>query len=273
MRIELELVSPSDLQVDMGMLSPSKVLCLPSTEIEKLTVLVAGRPYPLGEHFKLTRSEAGVDELVLFGQTRRIVSAGRGMDAGRLVIDGEAGPFTGLEMKGGELEVSGNAGDCLGVAMCGGLLRVRGSAGDWCGASLPGQARGMTGGTIFVDGNVGLEAGAGMRRGLMVVGGDSGESMGAGMLAGTIFCLGRLGPGAGLELKRGSLVAGSSVMLLPGFRPAGEADPEWLHIYLTSFRRLGLTYPHVWDRQPPQRFTGDHLVMGKGEVLVYDILE
>lgn len=273
MRIELELLSSGDLPVDLGMLRPSKMLSLPPGEIEKLTVLVAGRPCALGEYFKLTRSEAGVDELVLLVPTGRIVSAGRRMDAGRLVIMGDAGPLTGAEMSGGELEVFGNAADSLGVAMCGGLLRVRGNAGGWCGAAQPGQAKGMTGGTIIVEGNVGAETGAGMRRGLLVIGGDSGESTGVRMLAGTIFCLGRLGPGAGLEMKRGSLVAGSSVALLPGFRPAGEADPEWLRIYLISLRRLGLLYPHSWDRQPHKRFTGDHLVTGKGEVLVYDILE
>jgi formylmethanofuran dehydrogenase subunit C len=131
----------------------------------------------------------------------------------------------------------------------------------------------MTGGTLLVDGNVGNEAGAGMCRGLLVIGGDSGESLGARLLAGTIFCLGQFGKGAGLEMKRGSLVAGSSKHLLPGFRPAGEADLEWLRIYLTWLLRLGLTFPQDWDQRSPRRFTGDHLVMGKGEVLVYDILE
>jgi formylmethanofuran dehydrogenase subunit C len=157
--------------------------------------------------------------------------------------------------------------------MRGGLLRVRGRAGDWCGAALPGQAKGMTGGTILVDGNVGAEAGAGMRRGLLVIGGDSGESTGVRMLAGTIFCFGRLGREAALEMKRGSLVARSSGALLPGFRPAGEADPEWLRLYLAWLRRLDISCPQTWDRQPPKRFTGDHLVTGKGEVLIYEILE
>lgn len=273
MRVELELLSPGDPLVDFGALRPSEVLSLLPREIEKLTVLVAGRPSALGEYFKVAHSEGGRDEVVLRGATGRIVSAGRRMEAGRLMIDGEAGTFTGAEMSGGELEVFGNAGDCLGVAMRGGLLRVRGRAGDWCGAAQPGQAKGMTGGTILVDGDVGAETGAGMRRGLLVIGGDSGESPGVRMLAGTIFCSGRLGAGAGLEMKRGSLVAGSSAALLPGFRPAGEADPEWLRIYLAWLCRLGLPCPQAWDQRPPKCFTGDHLVTGKGEVLVYDILE
>jgi formylmethanofuran dehydrogenase subunit C len=273
MKIALELVSPGSPPLDLGRLFPSEVLGLPVREIEKLTVSVAGRPEKIGQHFKVSRAPEGPDELVLSGATAQASYAGFRMEAGRLVIDGDAGPFTGAEMAGGELEVRGNAGDSLGAAMRGGRLRARGAAGDWCGAALPGQAQGMTGGTLVVDGEVGVEAGAGMRRGLLIVGGDCGESAGAGLLAGTIFCLGCLGPGAGLEMKRGSLVAGSSGTLLPGFRPAGEADPEWLHIYTAWLRRLGLSIPPRWDREAPRRFTGDHLVLGKGEVLVYDVSE
>ena len=273
MRIKLELFSPGDLPVDLGMIRPSKILSLTPGEIEKLPVLVAGCSYELGEHFKVTKFEDSVDEVLLLGATRRIVSAGRGMDEGRLAIHGEAGPFTGAEMSGGELEVFGEAGDCVGVAMHGGMLRVHGNAGDWCGAAQPGQAKGMNGGTLIVDGNVGAETGTGMLRGLLIIGGDSGEATGAGLLAGTIFCLGRMGAGAGLEMKRGSLVADSSRALPAGFRPAGEADPEWVQMFLVSGRKHGLCYPPSWEQRPPQRFTGDHLVLGKGEVLVYDILE
>ena len=273
MRIELELLSTGSLPVDLGVLSPSKVLSLPIQEIEKLTVLVAGFPYELGEHFKVAQSDGGVDELVLCGSTNRIVSAGFRMNSARLAIHGDVGPFTGAEMSGGELEVFGNAGDCLGVAMAGGSLRVHGNTGDWCGAVHPGHTKGMTGGTLIVDGNVGSEAGAGMHRGLLVIAGDSGGYTGVGLLAGTIICLGRLGAGAGLEMKRGSLVAGSSGFLLPGFRPAGDADLEWLRIYLACLHRSGLPVPIDWERRPPKRFTGDHLVTGKGEVLVYEIIK
>jgi formylmethanofuran dehydrogenase subunit C len=273
MRVELELLSPGEQFVDLSTLRPSEVLTQSPVDIEKLPVLVAGRPSVLGDHFKGSYSRSGKDELVLCGATRWIVSAGCRMAAGRLVIHGEAGPFTGAEMSGGELEVFGNAGDCLGMAMQGGVLRVHGQAGDWCGAARPGQTKGMTGGTLLVAGNVGAEAGAAMQRGLLFIGGDSGEFPGVRMLAGTIFCLGRLGAGAGLEMKRGSLVAWRSAALLPGFRPAGEADPEWLRIYLAWLQKSGLPGPQEWTRRSPARFTGDHLVTGKGELLVYDIPE
>jgi len=273
MRIELELQSSGNLPLDLGTLRPSELVSLTTSQIEKLNMQVAGRPSRLGEHFKLRRFSAGRDELVLRGDTGRIACAGRRMQAGRLVIEGDAGPLAGAEMEGGELQVSGNAGDCLGAAMCGGLIRVRGNAGNGCGAALPGQVKGMCGGMIIVEGNVGAESGAGMCRGLLVIGGDSGEYTGLRILAGTILCLGQLGPGAGLEMKRGSLVAGKSRTLLPGFRLTGEADTEWLRITLAWLRRLALPCPPYWDLRPPRRFTGDHLGLGKGEVLIYEILE
>ena len=124
-----------------------------------------------------------------------------------------------------------------------------------------------------MDGNTGEETGAGMRRGILIIGGDCGDYTGTRMMAGTIICMGGIGTGAGLEMKRGSLVAGKSRALLPGFRQAGKADIEWLRIYLTWLQRLRVNSRHPLNHRLPQRFTGDHLVSGKGEVLVYDFLE
>jgi formylmethanofuran dehydrogenase subunit C len=273
MRIELEFHSPGGLLADLAGFHPSEVLSLSSAGIEKLRVPVAGKVLPLAECFRVSCSDEEQDELVLSGDTSRIISAGQYMASGRLVIRGEAGPNTAAQMSGGELEVFGDSGDNLAVAMCGGLVRVHGRSGDWCGAALPGQSRGMTGGIILVEGDVGTEAGAGMRRGLLVIAGNSGAWTGTHMLAGTILCLGRLGTGAGVEMIRGSLVAGSSEPLLPGIYPAGEADPEWLLICLEWLRRLGLPDLPAWDRRIPQRYIGDHLLSGRGEILLYDILE
>jgi len=273
MRIELELRSPGNLLIDFGKLCISDLFSLPPKEVEKQTVLVGNRKFVLGDHFKIACFDADKNSLLLCGETRRIISAGRQMESGHLMIEGDAGPYTGAEMSGGELEVSGNAGDCLGEAMRGGVLRVHGNAGDWCGSAQPGQSKGMTGGTIVVDGSIGDEAGAEMRRGLLVAGGNSGKYPGLGMLAGTIICLGQLGAGAGMEMKRGSIVTGCASELLPGFYPAGDANYEWLRIYLAWLQRYWLSDLQAWKQRSTRCFTGDHLVSGKGEILVYDFLE
>jgi formylmethanofuran dehydrogenase subunit C len=273
MSVQLDFLPRSPLLADLRNLRPREVCALSGKEIEALQVPLGIGDTALGELCRVTKSSDGKDELVLAGNSAHCAYIGYRMDGGRLVVDGDAGPFVGAEMSAGSLQVLGNAGDCAGAAMNGGRLWIRGNAGDWCGAAQPGQSQGMTGGTLLVDGNVGKEAGSGMRRGLLVIGGDSGKFLGAHLLAGTIFVCGRTDEGAGLGMKRGSLVIGKSVCPLPGFRPAGEADPEWLRIYLAWLGRMELPLPHGWNGEPPDRFTGDHLVTGKGELQVYEIIE
>src|SRR3972149_6025505 len=110
MRIELELFSKCNLPVDLGGLHPFSLLSMPAGKIEKLTIPFGNQRSTIGDHFKVRRSNGGTDEIILSGETKKILSAGSRMESGRLLIKGDAGPFTGSEMMGGELEVSGNAG-------------------------------------------------------------------------------------------------------------------------------------------------------------------
>ncbi len=273
MRVSLDFTLPDFTPVDVRMLHPARVLPLASGEIERLDLAFDHRQASLGDLCRVYRSDSGVDELVLGGCTLWLKYAGWRLDGGRLVVEGSVGYGAGAEMSGGELEIHGGAGDCLGAAMRGGLIRLHGRAGDWCAASLPGQDCGMAGGTVLVAGGTGAFTGLAMRRGLVWIGGSAGEYCGERMLAGTILCAGEAGPCAGRGMKRGSLLAGRMAHPLPGFRPAGQADDEWLRICFHSLKGLGVTIPPDWPEVPPRRFTGDHLEMGKGEILVYDLIE
>ncbi len=102
---------------------------------------------------------------------------------------------------------------------------------------------------------------------------DTGRYAGSRMAAGTILCGGTLGEYPGLGMKRGSIIAQTTSGLLPGFFPAGKADEEWLRISFSEISRSGMSFPSRWLFASPSRFTGDHLEMGKGEILVYDQLE
>jgi formylmethanofuran dehydrogenase subunit C len=93
------------------------------------------------------------------------------------------------------------------------------------------------------------------------------------MLTGTLFVAGKAGRGAGVGMRRGSLVSGSLETLLPGFRPAGPADDEWLRIYFRHLDAAGIAVPAGWRQDGLRRFTGDHLALGKGELLVHDFAE
>jgi len=274
MRITLDFHIETDLPVDIKGLLPSKVLPLSSKKIEQLQVAIGNTQLALHDCCQVTCSVDATDELVLAGDTDRLDDIGNGMDAGRLVVRGDAGRYAGVEMSSGELVISGNAGDYLGAALKDGMVRVSGNAGDHCGACLPGHKDGMTGGTIFVAGNAGNGAGAAMRRGLLVIGGNSGDYTAVNLRAGTIIVMGTCSQNAGLGMRRGSLVVGKlQGDLLAGFSPAGLADIEWLRLYRNKLNDLGMPLPKSWLKDNWQRFSGDRLSLGKGEVLVHEHIE
>ena len=273
MNVRLDFKLPGQACADVGSISMAELVRSTSREIECRTVMLDHRPVMLGELCRVTRGGANENELVLCGDTGQLAFAGRCMRAGRLLVEGDAGFGAGADLRGGEIEILGNAAGNLGVGMQSGLIRLHGCAGDWCGAAYPGQSRGMSGGMILITGYAGDCLGLGMRRGLIFVGGDAGESCAEGLLAGTVLVAGSVGRYAGRGMRRGSLVAGRMAPPLPGFRPAGQADPEWLRIYALALRRMGVALPAAWLERPLHRFTGDHLELGKGEVLIDELIE
>jgi formylmethanofuran dehydrogenase subunit C len=273
MRIILKTRPDMKLPVDLSMVRLDDFIHLSSQEIDHLQVRAGNQSVNLGDVFNLAYQPSSDDKVILAGATGLVHHAGQQLHMTTLIIDGNAGCYTGQEMSGGQIEICGNAEDCLGIAMTGGMISVYGDAGDWCGAAKAGENKGMKGGTILVKGSSGKETGAAMCRGLIVIGGNCQIFTGARMNAGTILCLGNMGENAGVGMKRGSLVTGWSPSLLPGFRPAGYADPTWLHIYLNWLKSMSFPISPSWWQKNILRFTGDHLVSGKGEILVYEFNE
>jgi formylmethanofuran dehydrogenase subunit C len=273
MRVILNFEPADSLIVDIRSLQPGKLSRLSRREIEKLPLFVGNRAIRLGEVCKVRRTAMQEEVLVIEGSSGRLAYAGYRMAGGKLLIAGDSGFASGAGMQAGEMLVEGSAGDCLGMGMGGGLIHVCGNAGDWCGAGEWGKTIGMCGGTILVDGNVGSQAGSGMRRGLVAISGNAGDFAGARMLAGTIFIAGKVGSDAGIGMKRGSLLAGRVDRLLPGFEPAGHSDREWLRIYSVYLRKMEFIVPENWLSSIAQRFMGDTLELGKGEIIVYDFIE
>lgn len=131
----------------------------------------------------------------------------------------------------------------------------------------------MSGGELVIHGSAGDCLGSGMRKGLIWVGGNAGKSCAENLHAGSIFCAGEMGRYAGIGMKRGSLVAERLDGILPGFFPAGMPDNEWLLVSFKSLEEMGIAVPLHWKTRKPACFTGDHLELGKGEILVYAKLE
>lgn len=256
--VEAECITPDQLQGK----SPD--------EIARLPVQHGNATAQLGEFFRVS-GDAGDGDVVVDGDTSRVKWLGAGMTRGRLTIEGNAGMHVGSEMRGGELRVRGHAGDWVGAEMRGGKIHVHGDAGHLVGAGYRGAHVGMRGGVILIDGKAGNEIGSGMRRGVIAVG-AAGDYPGVSMIAGSVFVFGEAGIRPGAGMKRGSIVfAGPGPELLRTFRPACTYEPVWLAVYLRQLRAWGYPVAEALDTARWQRWSGDQVALGKGEVLMREI--
>lgn len=246
MRVLLDFDFQNNHPLDAQSLLPEILLPLDKKEIGQVPIGLGLTTLHLGEIAKITIEVEKPDELILTGELCGLFHIGFGMKSGCLRLQGNVGDNVCENMKNGDVTIEGDAGDDLGL--------------------------GMQDGCIHVKGNVGTEAGRNMRRGLILVQGDSGSYAGANMRAGTVMVFGKLGAQSGIEMKRGSLVAKSITELPPSFRNAGPADVEWLHVYFCYLAGRSIKVPAGWWNNNWWRFTGDHLNLGKGEILLHEKL-
>lgn len=200
-----------------------------------------------GDLFEITGDAGG--EIHFEGDLDLADRLGRGLAAGRVLVDGSVGNEAGLGMSGG-------------------ILIINGKAGDRTGAAAPGYKRGMTGGELIVRRAAGAEAGAFMRRGLLAIGGDAGDRAGLGMIAGTVVVRGRAGKDTGLWSKRGSVIALGAITPPATYAYACTYHPVHLRLILTRLRtHHGLTIHRRHLTGLYRRYSGDFAELGKGEIL------
>ncbi len=267
MPITLRWLDATTLATESEWLRPDRLGSRTAAEVASLPARVGNASATLGDLFRI-EGDAGDGRLDIEGDLRHVRDIGRGMAGGHLTIRGAGGPGVGLEMAGGRIEVDGSVGDWAGAAMRGGHLLIRGNAGDMLGAALPGDRLGMRDGTIVATGDAGDDVGLAMRRGLIAIGGRAGQTLGRGMVAGSIFAVGPVGRHPGLGMKRGTLAlaatAGSD--LPPTFAPSGPYRPPVLTIYLRALAELGLPGAVLAFAGEPERYNGDLLEAGRGEI-------
>jgi formylmethanofuran dehydrogenase subunit C len=248
-------------------ITPVHFAGLAVTEFARLPLQHGNTQVPLGEFFEVA-GDASDREVVVEGDCSRVKWLGAAMASGRLRIEGNVGMHLGSEMTGGLIEVRGNAGDWVGAEMRGGRIHVQGDAGHLVGAGYRGSLKGMRGGVILVDGKAGNEVGATMRRGLIAIGGDVGDFAGVSMIAGSVFLFGGAGIRLGAGMKRGTIATfGPRPQLLPTFRFDCVYRPVFLRLYPRQLRAWGFAVRAEHLDGSCQRFSGDLVALGKGEVL------
>lgn len=272
MPLQLSWRAATALAVEVDGLLPAAMARLSAGERATWPVKVGNAAVALAELFRIDGScDDGV--LVIEGDLRQVRRLGQGMGAGMLTIRGDVGDEVGAGMSGGTIEVEGDVGAWAGAAMRGGLLRIKGRAGDFLGAAYPGARSGMREGVILVEGDVGDDVGLAMRRGLIAIAGASGIGLGRGLIAGSIFSFGPVGRLAGAAMKRGTLALfglddPANPSLLPTFAPSGRSRPPFVTLYLRQLARWGFPVPEPAFSGTLDRYNGDLVVRGQGEILV-----
>jgi formylmethanofuran dehydrogenase subunit C len=250
-------------------ISPDVLAGKSTAEIAALSVLHGNVQARLGEFFHVA-GDAGDGAIVVEGDCRCVKWMGACMTHGSLHIHGHAGMHLGAALRGGEIHVHGNAGDWVGAEMRGGRIHIHGNAGHLVGAAYRGSRAGMRGGVLLVEGNAGDEVGAGMRRGLIAIGGSCGDFAGVSLIAGSLLLFGPCGARPGAGMKRGTLAfLGPPPTLLGSFRPACIDHPLFLTLFLRQLHRWSFPFAERFLDGAWQRYTGDHVTLGKGEVLVW----
>lgn len=270
MAVTLSLRNRVRVPIEVDGVLPESLGGLTTDAILRTVVSQGNVRLPLGEFF--TASGSCADDLTIAweGDLKAVKRIGQGLSAGRMLVCGTAGMHLGSQMSGGEIEVRGDVTDWAGAEMRGGRIRVHGSAGDCPGGAYRGSRRGMTGGEILIQGDAGNEVGRVLRRGLIAVGGRCGEFCGSRMIAGSIFVSGATGRRAGAGMKRGTigLFGNAGFELLPTFKRAGTFHSVFLASYVSGLHAAGMEALAGMLGGRMERWCGDVLAKGMGEILL-----
>lgn len=270
MPLSLRLHTESQIPLEVDSLRFSVMREQSLAEISRTLIFRGNQQVECGDFFDVSGSARDDHRLDWLGDLSCVKSIGAEHAAGVMQIESHAGMHLGARMTGGEIVLHGNAGDWTGAEMKGGRIRIHGDAGNLAGAVYRGGRKGMTGGEIIIDGNAGSEIGHSMRRGLIAVGGACKDAAGTSMIAGSIFIFGKAGRHNGAGMKRGTIALFDDVsrpQLLPTFKPASLYEPQFLQLYFKHLSTLDFDFPEECQHASYQRYCGDLLELGKGEIL------
>lgn len=202
--------------VEMFNVSPDMFSAKTVKEIGELKAYEGNREKKLSDLFDIEGEPGGKPEevtIIVKGDISKARRLGKGMTAGKIVVEGNAGHMVGYGMRGGIITIHGNAGLWVGCKMKDGVIEIFGNAEDNVGGSLRGEkpGKGMSGGVILIHGNAGAEVGRGMKGGSIIVDGDVGPLVGVDMVGGNIGVKGNCEGKAGARMKGGRVVICGSI--------------------------------------------------------------
>lgn len=259
-------------RVDMSPLVCHKLAGMSITEIAAIELQNGKRKITVDSLFSMKGFDT--QQLIIAGSCAKLDFIGKQLNGGTITVIGDVGAYLAQQMHSGSIKVQGNAGLYVACEMKNGYLEIEGNTGDFLAAALPGNKQGMQGGTVLVKGNVGERAGDNMRRGTLLIEGNAGDYCGSRMIAGTIAVMGQTGRYLGYAMRRGTLLLWHRPHQSATFNDCGVHTLGFLPILFASFRPLQskfATQSATFNRV--HRYVGDMSELGRGEVLVKEVIK
>jgi formylmethanofuran dehydrogenase subunit C len=263
MTVYMTLKRAQDIPIEADTITPGNFSGKTLEQIGKLQVLQGKDSLLLRDLFEIKGNSADSveeTEIALSGDLRRVKMIGKGMNGGKIRIDGDVGMHLGAEMVAGRIAVKGSVDAWAGAEMSGGNIQIEGDTGAYLCAGYRGSPDGMKGGRVYVNGNAGNEMALHMRKGFIAVNGNVAEMAAARMRGGTIMVCGELGARACAEATRGMVFAlGRVDSLLPTYKYSGSSEREFTGYYVRYLksRRPDFLESDIRSSEKWLKFVGD----------------
>lgn len=278
MTVLISLKQVLDIPIEADTITPTAFAGKTLAQIGQLKVMQGRDSRELRDFFEITGEPADSTEeteIIVRGNLRKVKQIGKGMNGGRINIEGDVGMHLGAEMVAGRITVTGSVDAWAGAEMSGGNIQIEGNAGDYLCAGYRGTPDGMTGGRVYIAGNAGCEMALHMRKGFIAVKGDVAEMAATRMKGGTIMVCGELGPRAGTEATKGMIFAlGKVNSLLPTFNYSGTSEREFTGYYVRylKVRRPDFIQSEISNSEKWVKFVGD-LAEAESKMEIYARLD
>jgi formylmethanofuran dehydrogenase subunit C len=261
--VYMALKQVPDIPIEADTITPTIFAGKTIEQIGTLEIVQGSCSHKLGDFFEIKGESADCaeeTEIVLSGNLKKVKMIGKGMNGGRIKIEGDVGMHLGAEMIAGRISVNGSVDAWAGAEMSGGNIQIEGDAGDYLCAGYRGSPDGMNGGRVYVAGNVGREMALHMRKGFIAVKGNVAEMAAPRMRGGSIMVCGELGSRACTEASRGTIFAlGRIESLPPTYKYSGSSEREFTGYYVRylkarrpDFIQFDIPFSEKWAK-----FVGD----------------
>jgi len=271
MTVILSLRKAPDIPLEADTITPTHFAGKGVKEIEEIPIQLGNEVLKLKDFFDIS-GESGPTpdetEILVKGDLRKVKMIGKGMNGGRIIVEGDTGMYLGAEMIAGRIHVKGSVGPWAAAEMEGGNIQIEGDAGDYLCAGYRGTTDGMRGGRVYVAGNVGREMAAHMRKGFIAVKGNVGPQSAIRMMGGTIIVVGNMAERVGVQATKGTIFClGKIDSLFPTYKFSGSSEREFANYYLRYLkeRRPDFLSEDIKSSEKWVKYMGDFAEASPGE--------